>query len=230
MTTEARKSGNPGPAILAACGMILGGMAFYAWQTQSTPEFRKLGAIWALMMTGAVAVIVVPLGIIGALVASWLHDRRSFPGWLGPRVILAVGSLLLAMCVVGGLRVGIPRVRLVNRVPTADGLVSDVQGVGFNSFLARRWLFSFRVTPADAARIASSLWLQENKEVDLRRSLGRDVFFSERPLTGGMAVPEATKGYSRTFSDGPEDQSVEWITLAVSEQNQRAWLYVGYQN
>lgn len=230
MTTEARKPGNPGPAILAACGLILGGMAFHAWQTHSTPGFRQLGTIWALMMTGAAAVVVVPVSLIAALVASWLHDRGRLPRWLGSRRILVVGALLLATCIGYGLRMGSPQFRLVGQVPVADGLVSDVQAVGFDSFLARRWLYPFHVAPADAARIASALGLQESKDVDLRRSLERDVFFSGRPLSSEMAVPEGTRGYVRTSSDGPDDQSVEWITMAVSERDQRAWLYVGYKN
>ena len=36
--------------------------------------------------------------------------------------------------------------------------------------------------------------------------------------------------YYKVEKDGPEDQSVGWITMVVSDERQRAWLYFGYQN
>ncbi|MEK7951387.1 hypothetical protein [Luteolibacter soli] len=229
MTDEASRP-NLTAAIFGGCGMAWAGIASLFWLSLSTPEFRGISAPWIALMAGVIAVVLLTFAIVASSVASFLQRRGYWPRLLSGKAILISGAVLLALGIGTGVYDGIPQVRLKRVVPAAEGIVSDVQVAGFDSFLARRWLLSFHVTSADAERIASSLGLQEDKEVDLRRSLGKDPFFSNRGLGGDMVVPEGTRGYFRRFIDGPEDQSVEWITMAVSEEQQRAWLYVGYQN
>jgi len=218
---------SPVRAIFGACGMALAGFAFQAWLAMSSAGFRGYGGAWAAMLTGGAAVLVFAFAVVVSFIAEWLHRRGRWPKWLGRRAILIAGVALLGLGIGSGVYESIPRVRLVNRVPAAKGLVSEVQVAGFNSFLAGRWLYSFRVTPADAERIAASLELQEDPKVDLRSSLGRDAVLSENPLPGDMVVPEGTRGYRRYAEDG---QRADWVTMAVSEEHQRAWLYMGFQN
>jgi hypothetical protein len=229
MNEEARRP-NLTLAIFGACGMVLAGFAFFIWQTSSTPSFRALGGGLAVMLTVCAAVVLVPTAIVASLVITWLQSRGHWPRWLERKTILIAGATILLLAIGTGLYGSDPEDGLFSEVPAAKGVVSDVRVEGFTSFLSSRWLYSFQVKPADAERIALALGLQEDPRVNLRTSLEKDVAFSAHPLPCDMAVPEGTKGYYRVFKDGPEDQSVGWTTMAVSEQDGRAWIYRGYQN
>ncbi len=210
--------------VLALIGVFL-----YAWQTQATREFGGIGFVWSIFMTVAAAVVVIPICIILGLIMSWSNKRGRLPSFLNPRSVLATGVVLLMWGVVAGILGGTAKSHYSELIGIPDVRVSDVRVAGFNSFLAQRWLFSFRIAGPDAALIATSLGLRNDDAIDLRKSLDRDMFFSKSTSSIREGIPnsEGLKSYYRNDMHG---QSSEWITLAVDEANQQAWLYKGFQN
>jgi hypothetical protein len=110
-----------------------------------------------------------------------------------------------------------------------DIRANAIEVAGFNSFIASRWLYTFEATEEDVVSIASSLKLEPSDEINLKESLGRDMFFSERayPMKPNVPGKNVSLAYGRTEKCG---QAVGWTTLVYSASSSRAWMYTGFQN
>lgn len=226
---QTEKKSSPGLATLVAGGFMLLGELFYAWKTGATSEFRDVGFIWSMMTALAVAVILVPICSFIAYLVESFNKRDRLPRWLNSRYILALGALLFAMELARGGYSGSAKGLYSQHIGIADNRVSEVEVVGFNSFLSSRWLFAFSITVEDASHIVSELGLEEDQSIDLNASIAKDVFFMNSSSVAELKVPSSgrVKSYYRTDTRG---QSITWFTLIVDEDNNRAWLYKGYQS
>jgi hypothetical protein len=224
-----RKTNRVFDATMATGGLALIGVFVYAWQTQSTREFGGIGFVQSIFMTVAAAVMIIPTCVILGLIVSWFNKRDRLPSFLNTRFILATGAVLLMWGVIAGLLGSTAKSLYSELIGIPDVRVSEVRVAGFNSFLAQRWLFSFRIAGPDAALIAKSLGLRNDDSIDLSKSLDRDIFFSKSNSSVRQEVP-GSKGLRSYFRSDTQGQGSGWITLVVDEANQRAWLYKGFQN
>lgn len=216
-------------SILLATLLALAAVFVYLLITGASREFLEFGLLASLLATAGAGVYLLPLAIIIGLVIVHLHKREHLPGWLNRRSFVIFGAGLVALATLAGLHRATPAVRLRKLVGNNLPHASDVQAEGFNSFLSRRWLFSFHTTAAEVDAIAAALRLDHFEGIDLKHSLARDVFFSKRAASLQLGVPgnEASRSYARSDKHA---QAGEWITLVYSEDSKRAWLYSGFQN
>lgn len=99
----------------------------------------------------------------------------------------------------------------------------DLSVSGFDSFLARRWLFSFEIAPVDASEIVSRLNLDKSTSSSFPEILKNDIFLRKLQL---MPSNES-KVYSRSEKISQAGSS---IVFAFDEPSRRGWILVGYQN
>ena len=217
------------PSVLLAGVLALIGAFLHLWITQSTSEFREIGIGWSMMGVAGLACFLLPLTILVAWVVSVSQRRRRLPRWITRKAFVASGMTIMIAAVLLGLVGARAEARLAKVTGGTGARFADVQVMGFNSFLASRWLYSFEATEEDVVSIASSLRLETFEGIDLKASLERDVFFSSRPLPIADHVPgeEASLAYASSEEHG---QSVEWTTLVYSDSAKRAWLFKGFQN
>ena len=226
--TVDKKSG-AGPAVFLAGCMLLLAIFAAICLAGSTSEFWAYGVLLSLLITCPLAVIVLPVAAVLGFATAQLHKRGYVPRWINRKSITACGLGFIVFGLGAGIYQSLPAVRFKQFVPRGDYQVSDVEVTGFDSFLARRWLVSFRVPEAQVAGIAADLGLEECTDVDLRTSLRKDPHFAAKAPVVIERAPGA--GEARAFKrvDHP-GQAVEWMTLVYSAAAGRAWLFSGYQN
>jgi hypothetical protein len=105
-----------------------------------------------------------------------------------------------------------------------------VKAVGFDSFLARRWLYSFKVTPKGRDEIVSGLNLQIRDKSNPPGSPEEDMFFKNAkvPWLASLPCPEDSQTFERTTDTN--ETAVAWITFVYDPETGDAWLYKGYSN
>lgn len=216
-------------AVFLTAGMSLIALFGYMCFTEGTREFWGLSAFWSFLVTCAVAVFVLPVVAVIAFVIKLLQNKGQVPRWINDKSVTAFGVGIIFFGICSGLYRSIPAVRFCDIVDHGEYEVSEVDVIGFNSFLARRWLVSFRVSEHEAEAIAAALELEECSGIDLRESLRKDLFFSSRVPAAVERVPRGRK--SRSFTQTEQHgQAEEWVTFVYSDADERAWLYLGYQN
>ena len=106
---------------------------------------------------------------------------------------------------------------------------SNVRVLGFNGFLASRWLYRFDANEQDVKAIAAALQLEPSEKVPFRQMMKDDVFMS--PFADSMVadLEEQTVSFL-IVNKKPDSQSSRWTRLVFCPKTQRAWLYRGFQN
>lgn len=192
-------------------------------QVSGTREFRDLGLGWSGVLTTCAAVLVVPSAAVLGMILVRLHRCNRLPRWLGPWSLITMGLAGLLLGWIHGVREGAPGA-LLHRKTGIDGrALTNLNVSGFDSFLARRWLFSFEITSADASKLVSRLNLELLPTSDPSKILTEDLFL--RRLT--TVIPKAAKVYASREMRG---QAVSSVHFAMDEQGQRGWILVSYQN
>ncbi len=218
---------SPGAAIFLTGVLALIGLYLMAVSTESTAECRSRAMVPLAVLL--ISFFVLPVCGLQALVVGWLDKRGCWPRWCRARLILIAGILLPPLGFFIGLIRSSPQARYAAHVGILEDRVSDIQVFGFNALLASHWFFAFSVMPDDAALIASTLELQEDKSTDLKQFLTNDTLLLDSPVSAALhaANPGDLKTYSRTQH---EDLFSHWIILTVDASHHRAWLYRGFHN
>lgn len=215
---------------IALAFLSLIGIFIHLCTTSSTVAFLSYGVVWGLMMTFAMAVIVVPMLLTIHFLLWAIRRKRSLPIWLNNRNLFRLGLAFAALGTVVGLCATIPKVRYRKHVGIASSEVSSMKAEGFDSFLARRWVFSFKVTPQGRDEIVSGLNLQIRDRSNPVGSPEEDMFFKHAkvPWIASLPRPEDSQTYVRASEKGLS--AVAWITFVYDPETGNAWLYKGYSN
>ncbi len=221
------------PKIGTEPGLVLGSflllLAFYVFSVmgQSTSEFRGIGFVWPLFIVIAPSIFVIPLNLVAIICFSNIKSKfilKWFNGWFF--VIVGICSIIFA--IYSGYKYNSPTSRLKSRLGSIKIKADDIKVEGFNSFLATRWLYSFKTKESDVVAIAKHFNLKPFNEINLKNSLERDIYFGKKDIDIKKDVPG--ENASLAFVKVNQNIPSEWMTLVYSASLKRAWLYTGYQN
>ena len=210
-------------------GCIVAGMLMVTWTDFGTSEFRALSSILPFVFTGFMAVILLPLLWVASRVMKMLARRGRLPSWFDSTTIRALGFVLLAAQVAVAIHSGLPKNRLAAAMGGESLVEGEVRVIGFNSFLAGRWLYEFTTAPAQLDTIIDRLGMYEIEPYDLESNLRRDVIWAsvDSEIVSGVPGPEGI----RMFREEQEDKSSgRWSVLAYRKSDGKSWLYKGFQN
>jgi hypothetical protein len=209
--------------------MLLIALFIFLCLTEGSWEFLGIAAISSLLLTIGASIVVLPVMTMIGFAIGYMHKKGFAQKWVTRKSINIFGGCIILFSICFSLYQSIPSVRLVNIVRQEENLITDVQATGFSSFLASRWLFSFRLPEQQVDFVAAQLELQEQTGIDLKKSLEADQLFSQNAPDTVKQIPES--GKSRSFKRYKQlNQSATWVTLVYSPEAQKAWLYLGYQN
>ena len=204
-------------------------LLLYLILTEATFGFFWLGVLWGLFVMFSVAIVLVPATAVGILMVALLNRIGWLPTWVNVKASKKLGLCLVLLSLLSGLYYSRPSIRFEHLIETDGPPVSEIKAKGFNSFLARRWLISFKASETQVRSIAANLELQEEGDIDLRKSLERDIFFSKLASELFERIPST--GFSHSYAQSDQDNETKhWIYLVYSDALQKAWLYLGYQN
>ncbi|MGJ8642924.1 MAG: hypothetical protein ACSHX9_05910 [Luteolibacter sp.] len=203
------------------------GVFVYSLLSSATLSFISFGIFWGLINSIASAVISVPVFLIIYLVLRSLRRGRGLPIWLNNKNLLWLGLVCILVGVSTGLYGTIPKVRYERQFGIASEEISNLKVEGFDSFLARRWLFSFSIDQDGCDEIVSKLNLLE---CGMAKPIQEDMFFKDKdiPWLASLPRPEDSKIFINA-SDATR-KSVNWITFVYDPETGNARLYKGYQN
>ncbi len=207
---------------------IVAGCLIVTLSDFGTSEFRALSAFLPIIFTGAMAVFLLPvLGFV-----SWgtklLARKGRLPSWFNSTTIKALGFMVLAAQVAVAIYSSLPKSRLDAAMGGESLVEGEVRVIGFNGFLAGRWLYEFTTTPAKLESIIQRLGMHEVEPYDLSANLRRDVFLGAKDSVVVRSVPGA-EGV-RMFREEQEDKtSGRWSVLVYQTSDGRSWLYKGFQ-
>lgn len=208
---------------------IVAGFLIMAWTDFGTSEFRALSAILPFVFTGFMAVILLPLLWVASRVMKMLARKGRLPSWFDSTIIRALGFVLLAAQVAVAIHSGLPKNRLAAAIGSGSLVEGEVRVIGFNSFLAGRWLYEFTTAPAQLDTIIERLGMYEIEPYDLKANLRRDILWAsvDSEIVSGVPGPEGM----RMFREEQEDKtSGRWSVLMYRTSDGKSWLYNGFQN
>lgn len=193
----------------------------------STREFVGLAFSFELMICAVLAAFVGVATALAVLAVWFLVSRGWWPYRLGPRAIGFSGLAVFVAILATQLYAATPRQRYRSLVGVAAEQASEIEVSGFNSFLASRWLLSFKLAPEHVPAIVSRWGLKEIPPIPLRDRLRSDLLAASGAAQNAPGA-EGTRCFVSTTETG--DSSVSWITLVVRESDSRVWFFEGHQN
>jgi hypothetical protein len=228
-------SSNKPAAKRLSSAIYLGGLCFLmacvfqAIQVHSTSEFFALGLIFSVMSSITYGIMILLATIIVERLIFFLNHTQRLPAWVNRKflILMSVGmSLGMLSWTAYAFQ---PRNRLKTATSGAMRHASNVRVLGFNGFLASRWLYRFDANEQDVKAIAAALQLEPSEKVPFRQMMKDDVFMS--PFADSMVadLEEQTVSFL-IVNKKPDSQSSRWTRLVFCPKTQRAWLYRGFQN
>lgn len=208
---------------------IVAGMLMVTWTDFGTSEFRALSAMLPFVFTGFMAVILLPLLWIASRVMKMLAKKGRLPSWFDSVTIRVLGFVLLAAQIAVAIHNGLPKNRLAAAIGSGSLVEGEVRVIGFNGFLAGRWLYEFTIAPAQLEPIIQRLGMNEIEPYHLAANLRRDGFLASKnsEIVKSIPGPEGV----RMFREEQEDKdSGRWNVLVYRVSDGKAWLYKGFQN
>ncbi|MCW1916175.1 hypothetical protein OJ996_21475 [Luteolibacter sp. GHJ8] len=223
---------SPPNAFVLGALLIYPGLAVHTVTSMTTGDLLKIGLWWPLILSAClVPAAIFPVLILRAIVTS-LSRRGRWPLWLGSKTILGVASAISLALAGAGLYSATPRQRYLKLVGNGDNDgASEIKASGFNSFLATRWLVTFKIDQQGAERIRTRWELEETKPFSLKERIARDPVFSSSG-SALLAEPPGAQGVKCFIkkSDSTKTSTKTWITFAVRDSDGQAWFFRGYQN
>lgn len=215
-------------AWFSAWACIVSGFLIVTWSDSGTAEFQALSAVLPIVGTGGLAVLLLP--VFGLL--SWgtrmLARKRRLPRWVNSTTIKVLGVVALAALVAEAIFSSRPTSRLASAMGGVSLVDGEVRVIGFNGFLAGRWLYEFTTEPAQLESLIRRLGMSEVEPYDLAANLRRDLFLQTKDseIVKGVPGPEGM----RMFRQEQEDKtSGRWSVLLYRPSDGRSWLYRGFQ-
>ena len=209
------------------CLLAIAAVFVFATVWSATPGFWQLGVVDFLIFGLPLALVTLLLGSLAFLIAGWFVARSTLS--FGKKRMLLIAPWILVACfwIVFALIVGNPRSRfgaiVVRPVPSS---VEDIRVAGLNSFLARRWLFSFRIESAQIDDMLARHSLERTNYFDFRETIDHDVFFKQVAWAKDAKFGTNALFYSRSEMGVPS----RWVRLVVDTNSSHAWFMIGYQN
>ncbi len=208
--------------LLAVVGVFVFTMAW-----SSTAEFWDIGAYGFFFLGIPLVLVTVLIASAVFLVIGWLIERRNLSSKSQRLLLLSPWILATAFWIASAGITAMPRSRFgatIGRpVPTS---VQNIKAAGLNSFLARRWLLSFTLDPAQAGAIVSKHSLAQTNYFDFQAMVDQDAFFKRIPWAHNVGPNSNSLFYSRFETGMPS----RWICFIVNTNSSRAWFMTGYQN
>lgn len=215
--------------------VYLGGFCFWmacvfqAIQVHSTSEFFALGLIFSVMSSIAYGIMILLATIIVERLLFFLNHTQRLPAWINRKCLILMSAGLSLGMLSWTVYAFQPRNRLKTATSGAMRHATNVRVLGFNGFLASRWLYRFDANEQDVKAIAAALQLEPSEKVPFRQMMKDDVFMG--PFADSMvADPEDEAVSFLIVNKKPDSQSSRWTRLVFSPKTQRAWLYRGFQN
>jgi hypothetical protein len=227
-STESPRPKSFAGAWFTVWGCIVAGMLMVTWTDFGTSEFRALSALLPFVFTGFMSVILLPWLWVASAVTKMLARKGRLPRWFDSTTIKALGFVLLTAQVGVAIYSGLPKSRLAAVMGGGSLVEGEVRVIGFNSFLAGRWLYDFTIAPAQLESIIQRLGMYEIEPYDMAANLQQDGFLTSKNSEIVKGVPGA-EGV-RMFREEQEDKtSGRWSVLVYRISDGKSWLYRGFQ-
>lgn len=209
------------------CVIVMAGVFVFTLVSSSSRDFWDLGA-FVILIFGLPLVLITVLGVsVGFLAIGWFVTRSNL-ATRTQRILLLTPWILAAVFWIGAAGVSaLPKRRfstvVIHPVPTS---VQDIKAAGLNSFLARRWLLTFRIEATQIGDILTKHSMVQTNYYDFQRMIDRDIFLKRIQWAHNVDCQSNSLFYSRIDQGVPS----QWVCLVVNTNSSRAWFMIGYQN
>jgi hypothetical protein len=223
---------SPPNAFALGALLIYPGLAVHTVTSMTTGDLLKIGLWWPLILSAClIPAAIFPVLILRVFIAS-LVRRGRWPLWLGSKTILGIASAISLLVAGAGVYSATPLQRYLKLVGDRDDDgASEIKASGFNSFLATRWLVTFKIDQQGAERIRTRWELEETEPFSLKERIASDPIFSSSGSTLLTELPGAQGvQYFIKKSGSTKTSAGTWITFAVRDSDGQAWFFRGYQN
>ncbi|MFO1501314.1 MAG: hypothetical protein U1G07_23485 [Verrucomicrobiota bacterium] len=214
---------------LWSLGCILNAFSVFVFMLlwSSTREFWDLGVLMSFFFC-------LPLLVVSIVIASvlfWIVHRvltGRDASLKAQRVLLLTPWLLVAgIWLTAGICNSTSKSRfrsmVSNPIPPS---VRDINAAGLNSFLARRWLFEFRMDAKDVDRLVRRHALTRTEAFGFDNVIARDMFLVRVEWARKISCPTNAWFFSKVDPGVPS----RWTYFAVETNSSRAWFLEGFQN
>lgn len=215
--------------------VFLGGLCFlmacvfYAMRESGTSDFFAVGLIVSVMNSIAYGIILLLATIIVERLIYFLNSTHRLPAWVNRKFLILLSAGLSLGMILWTFHDSQPQNRLKTATAGAMRHATNVRVLGFNGFLASRWLYRFDANEQDVKAIVTALQLEPSEKVPFRQMMKDDVFMA--PFADSMVEDLGDEAVSFLIvNKKPDSQSSRWTRLVFSPKTQRAWLYRGFQN
>lgn len=214
---------------LWVCGLLLtsGGVFAYTSVLGGTSEFSSFSIFWFLVVGLPTILLSTLVAMLGFLVIGRIVERKRAGhrvkcyALLAPWIVTAKFWLFLAFN--GAKASSRFKAEVLNPAPAS---VHDIRVVGFNSFLARRWLLSFRIDSSDIGGIVARKSLTRTNYFDMQQIIAQDVFLKRVEWARDLKFDSNAVFYTRTVPGVPS----VWVRLVVNTNSSQAFFFSGHQN
>jgi len=208
------------------CLLVVVGVFLFHLLRSSTREFWDIVA-FGFIIFGVLLVGITVLAVtVVVLVAGWVVERRNLSIATQRLILLTPWILAATIWIVLAVISATPRSRFASMVVCpVPGSVQDIKVAGLNSFLARRWLFSFTIDRGQVGDIVRKHALIQTNSLDFQKIIDGDTFLKRVAWARNVSCNSNAIFYVRMDAD-----TSWWTCLAVNTNTTRACFLTGYQN
>lgn len=211
------------------CLAALAGMCVLGMVQSSTLEHWHIGIVCSLLFGLPLAILVLPVLSILFLVVRWFVNRSNRSYAVQRFILLAPWLLFVFFCLGTAVISAFPESRFCRVVlDPVPGSVKEIKVVGLNALLARRWMFHFRIDPAQAGEIVKKHELTQVPPFDFQEKISHDPFLREVSWARDIRYRDTALFYAHT-EDAADGQSRRWTYLMVDPDSSYACFIQGYQ-